>query len=167
MAGGIGMTGVWIGGSLIALYVFLRTRAVDTGSGPGLAILPPRAPSQVARWADLASRHGRTFGVSPGLVLAVIWQESAGISSAVGDGGASKGLMQVKDIAAQDVGFNSAPMEPGSNIFVGTAFLAKQIERMGDDVYDGLRAYNQGEGGARAGKGHAYAREVLRKAGWR
>lgn len=152
-------------GALGGFYLYSRRPAgPGVAPGAGTATIPPGAPTDVRRWRDFAVDAGRRYAVSPQLVLAVIWQESYGNPSARGSAG-EIGLMQLKDVAAIDVGFRSAPWAPEANIFVGTAYLALQTDRMGN-VYDGLRAYNQGEGGARAGKGFSYADEVVEKAGW-
>lgn len=148
-----------------AAWILLRRPAL-IGDGTGeLHMMPPAAPADVRRWQPDALDAGRVYDVAPQLVLAVIWQESAGVPTARGSAG-EIGLMQLKDVAAQDAGWNAATWEPRANIFQGASFLALQIDRMGGDVYDGLRAYNQGEAGARSGKGHAYAQSVLRRAGW-
>lgn len=149
------------------LAVYLASRKPAAGApGAGVHTLPPNVPELVSRWRDDAVDAGRVYGVSPQLVLAVIWKESSGVPTAEGSAG-EVGLMQVKDVAAADVGFLSVPYEPRANIYVGTAYLALQIKRMGD-VYNGLRAYQQGEAGARSSpfKGASYARDVLKKAGW-
>ncbi len=151
----------------VAGWIALRrpSLAALTTTG-GAHTVPPGAPGNVTRWRDDAVHAGTTHGVSPQLVLAVIWQESAGVETAKGSAG-EIGLMQVKNVAAEDAGFNSAPWDPRSNIFVGTAYLALQIRRMGN-IFDGVRAYNQGETGARRSPsaGFQYAKEVFQKAGW-
>lgn len=155
-------------GAIVAAWILSRRpNFADAAPGEGIHTVPPAAPASVSKWRDEALLAGRAHGVSPQLVLAVIWQESAGIASAKGSAG-EIGLMQLKDIAARDAGFAGAVWEPKANIFIGAAYLALQIRRMGGDVYEGLRAYNQGETGARRDpkKGAQYAREVLQKAGW-
>lgn len=151
----------------VGAWILNRRPTFAGAPGTGTATIPPGAPPSVTQWRDEAVAAGQAHGLSPQLILAVIWKESSGIASAKGSAG-EIGLMQIKEVAAEDAGFNSAPWDPGANIFVGAAFLALQIRRMGGDVYEGLRAYNQGETGARRdpSKGAAYARDVLRKAGW-
>lgn len=111
-------------------------------------------------------------GVWTALVLAVIARESGGDPGAVGDFGASQGLMQIQRATWQD--YQAATADPETaiwpdsmlvaalNIRVGAWTLGRRIAEMGN-VIDGLRAYNCGVTGAERNPtcGAEYARWVL------
>lgn len=121
-------------------------------------------PDPVKAWAGLAQVSATRHGMSTALILAVIWQESYGDPNATGGAG-EKGLMQVTDGAALDVGYSQSSYDPAANIEQGTAFLKLQIDRMGGDLFDGLRAYNAGALGATRNPqlSREYAESVLEK----
>lgn len=100
-------------------------------------------------------------GMPANIIKAVMYVESAGNPYAVSDAGAV-GLMQVTDIAAQDIGYTMAPTNPKDNIVCGSKYLKKMIDRMGT-LYDGLRAYNCGPTGATENAlcGSHYASKVI------
>jgi soluble lytic murein transglycosylase-like protein len=57
------------------------------------------------------------------------------------------GLMQVRKVAADDVGMNwSGLVSPQLNILCGTRYLAKLISYYGGDIKNALAAYNWGMG---------------------
>lgn len=94
---------------------------------------------QVADWVDEASS---AFDVDPDLVRAVIHQESGGNSLAESSQGA-KGLMQLMDGTASDMGVNNS-WDGRQNVLGGTRYLKKLL-----NTYDGnetlaLAAYNAG-----------------------
>lgn len=90
------------------------------------------------------------YEIDPSVVFAVIEKESNFCENAVGDGGASVGLMQVK---AQ---FHSERMvrlgvtdlfDPVENVKVGVDYLAELLGKYGD-MSKALVAFNAGETGA-------------------
>ncbi len=100
--------------------------------------------------ASAAARHG----VDPRLVKAVIWQESRFRADKLGTSG-ERGLMQVTEPAAQDwveaEGIETfAPgdlLDPGTNIEVGTWYLAKALKHWSsqeDPLPFALGEYNAG-----------------------
>lgn len=101
--------------------------------------------------------------VDPELAAAVAFTESS-LRCEIGENYAGAiGLMQVKPIAAREVGLPDADLfDCAENIEVGTRYLARLIDRYGE--FDGLRAYNCGPTGSRrrADCGASYARKVLR-----
>jgi soluble lytic murein transglycosylase-like protein len=131
----------------------------------------------VDRWKSLAEYYADLYNVPLELVLGVIEQESDGDPDALGDNGASHGLMQVQIPAAQDsrVRFSglremASPdpdilMTPRYNIAHGVAYLRVQFERMGNDWREALRAYNGGAARAKREPGLAsgYADSVLKR----
>ena len=90
------------------------------------------------------------YGISYALVIAVIEHES-GYVNAVGDGGRSKGYMQIKEDCHEDrmqrLGCTDL-MDPYQNLRVGIDFLSYLLGKYGT-VQDALAAYNYGEKGAR------------------
>ena len=87
------------------------------------------------------------YGIPSEIIVAVAEQESAGDPTAIGDSGTAFGLMQVRQIAVDDMiqnGYNvgSKPAtEPLKNIEQGTAFL-NLLRRGTGSMYQALRAYN-------------------------
>jgi hypothetical protein len=131
-------------------------------------------------WAADVRQAAEQFFLNPIVLLSVLDQESGGDPGARG-GIDELGLMQLRPIAVQDVNENASRLTTGAGFFAdhsgmsdpqaairyGAAFLAMQKERMGQDLYDALRAYNCGAQGAREnpGCGSTYADEVLQRAG--
>lgn len=91
------------------------------------------------------------YDVPYALVIAMIEHESAYVFDATGDGGESKGYMQIYEkfhtdrmerLAVDDL------MNPYQNVRVGIDYIAELIEKYGT-IQDALAAYNYGEKGAR------------------
>jgi len=91
---------------------------------------------------DIYIRHySRIHDLDPNLVRAVIYVESGGDPDAVSTDGAI-GLMQLMAGTADDMGVKS-PQEPAQNIFGGTRYLSRLVERFGS-LELALWAYNAG-----------------------
>lgn len=127
--------------------------------------------SEIEEWRDEATVKQRAFApdIPIDVILSVIQQESGGSIYARGSAG-ELGLMQLKDGAARDVGFDGATLAPNTNIEQGVKYLQLQFDRVsgvprfrGNELYHTLRAYNAGFGGATSSDaaGARYAREVL------
>lgn len=104
-------------------------------------------PGTVLQWFGNSLKWSFVYGVPVEIILAVIWQESDGDSDAVGDDRTAFGLMQVRQIAVDDLvqkgyGVPVVPLiDPDKNIRQGTAFL----NLLKSDLYswnDALRGYN-------------------------
>jgi soluble lytic murein transglycosylase-like protein len=80
--------------------------------------------------------------VDPGLIKAVIWQESGGNPRAISSKGA-KGIMQLMDGTARMLGVNDT-FDIKQNIFGGVKYLAALLKRFGGDIKKALAAYNAG-----------------------
>lgn len=84
--------------------------------------------------------------ISPALVIAMIERESRCDSQAVGDGGASQGLMQIQQKWHQErmdrLGCDNL-LDPLQNVTVGIDYL-HELFQMDEDVYWVLMAYNGG-----------------------
>lgn len=145
--------------ALLGLAVVKRQGTQTTpGSGAPPPKLDPEVLSDVNRWRRTVEieSHGRV-GLTAGLILALIARESRGISTAAGPTG-DYGLMQITLPAYQDyiaevndpaaVPFPDCLLDPVINVRIGSWFLARKIEEMGNE-FNGLRAYNAGTTGAR------------------
>jgi len=113
----------------------------------------------------IVQRQSAAHGVSPGLVRAVIHQESGEDPSAISEAGAM-GLMQLMPGTASAYGVDD-PFDPESNVAGGTALLADLLRQYHGDVRLTLAAYNAGSGAvARYGgvppyaETQAYVRDV-------
>jgi soluble lytic murein transglycosylase-like protein len=84
----------------------------------------------------------RAYGLPPGLVDAVIYQESRGRMDAISSKGAL-GLMQLMPATAAQLGVN--PYNADDNIRGGALYLRQQIDRFGT-IPLALAAYNAGPG---------------------
>lgn len=90
-------------------------------------------------------------GVDPALVKAMIQTESSWRPDAVSDKGA-KGLMQLMDITAREVGVKD-PLDPEQNIEGGVRYIKKLLEKYDGNLPEALAAYNYGLNRVPKGKG--------------
>jgi soluble lytic murein transglycosylase-like protein len=101
------------------------------------------------RWAheqdydDLIIQAAEARGLDPDLVKGLIATESGFQANAVGDDGNSLGLMQVQPATALQLGITGDLKDPATNLAAGTAYLAQQIARAGNEP-GGISAYNGG-----------------------
>lgn len=115
-----------------------------------------------------ALRHG----VDPGLLGAMVHQESAGDPAAVSPKGAT-GLLQVLPDTARGLGYRPEDMaDPEKNLDAGAAYMGQMLQRYGGDRALALAAYNAGPGAVDKHGGvppyqetQAYVRQVQAKAG--
>lgn len=112
---------------------------------------------------DFIIRLCEEHHIEPGVVFAIIDQESDFRADAVGDNGKSFGLMQIQKrwhvermnkLGCDDL------LDPYQNVMVGIDYLAELFERE-NGVEWALAAYNAGPSGANLGYGSNYAEEVL------
>ena len=109
-------------------------------------------------------------GISFELVMAIIMQESSFRPKVTGDGGYSKGLMQIQERYHSDtmkeLGVTDL-YDPIGNVDVGVEILRGYFEEL-DDVYHVLMRYNGGEPYAtnmmKTGKVSDYAKEITERA---
>ncbi len=101
--------------------------------------LSPRANRWVVE--DALQKASSATGLDLNLLKAVMQQESGGNSNAVSSAGA-KGLMQLIDSTAAQVGVED-PFDPHQNALGGAIYLKKQLERFGN-IKLALAAYNAG-----------------------
>jgi soluble lytic murein transglycosylase-like protein len=110
------------------------------------AAAKPAAPRSLADAAlqPLIDMASKAYGVSANLIHGVIQAESAGQPLAVSPAGA-KGLMQLMDSTAQDLGV-SDPFDARQNVLAGTRYLKGLLDRYDGDEAKALAAYNAGPG---------------------
>lgn len=109
------------------------------------------------------------YGISFEFVMAMIMQESSFRPEALGDGGKSKGLMQIQErwhkATMDEVGVTDL-YDPIGNVEVGVAILQGYFEEH-EDVYHVLMKYNGGASYANrmmnAGKVSDYAKEITER----
>ena len=151
-----------------------------TSGGAGGGALRERVEStssQTDAFASEVQMAASSAGVPADILLSVVQQESSGDPDARGPGG-EVGLMQLKQIAVDDVAENTPlprvdvstldARAPQENLKYGAEFLKLQRQRVAsadgmDGWFDALRSYNCGFGGARQSPscGSRYASEVL------
>ena len=90
--------------------------------------------------ADSAVR----YDISEDLIKAVMQAESGGNHLAISEKGA-KGLMQLVDSTAADMGVNNI-FDPAENIEGGAKYLRKMLDRFDGDLKLALAGYNAGPG---------------------
>src|SRR2546423_1085500 len=96
-----------------------------------------------AEYDALITAAATAHSLDPALVKGLIATESGFDRTAVGDDGASLGLMQVQPATARAVGITGDLTDPRVNLAAGCAYLAQQIARAGDAA-GGISAYNGG-----------------------
>lgn len=114
----------------------------------------PAAPSIRRHYVDeISAKHG----VDRKLVRAVIRQESAWNTRAVGTSG-EKGLMQLMPKTARKLGVKD-PFNPRQNVDGGVRLLKELLTAFNGNTYMALAGYNAGQG--RWKHGEKYAKQVL------
>ncbi len=106
--------------------------------------------------------YGDIYGVSPELLIAMTECESTFYQDLTNSHGCI-GLMQIKDSTGAGYGFSRGMLLTKKyNIKMGTMYISEMIERVGDDVFMGLCAYNNGYYAVKSGNyGTGYASKVL------
>ncbi|HUG54677.1 MAG TPA: lytic transglycosylase domain-containing protein, partial [Vicinamibacteria bacterium] len=106
----------------------------------------PSPPLEAARekgpYDDIIEEASAKYGMDPNLVRAVIRTESNFNPKAKSPAGA-QGLMQIMPILARELGIKDV-FDPRTNIFGGTKYLSRLLERHGGDVRLALASYNAG-----------------------
>lgn len=96
------------------------------------------------QWDAMINEYAGKYGISAGLLKAVMMQESGGNPSAVSAAGA-QGLMQLMPETAKGLGVTD-PLDPRQSIEGGAKYLSQLKKRYNSDVPSILRAYNWGMG---------------------
>jgi soluble lytic murein transglycosylase-like protein len=93
--------------------------------------------------AQIISDAAKTYGVDPNLVAAVAFHESRFNPNDVAPSTGATGIMQLKPSTGLSLGASNL-FDPRQNVFAGTKYLKKQLDRFGGDVDSALAAYNKG-----------------------
>jgi len=96
----------------------------------------------IGKYGSLIKQASKKFSLEPPLVKAVIMVESGFDPRAVSKKGA-QGLMQLMPGTANEMEVED-PYNPEENIFGGTRYLSKLMERFNNDIELALAAYNAG-----------------------
>lgn len=96
----------------------------------------------ITKYDVIIKAASEKFSMEPSLVKAVIKAESGFNHAAVSSKGA-QGLMQLMPGTAEAMEVDD-PYNPEKNIFGGTKYLSKMMERFNNDVRLALAAYNAG-----------------------
>ena len=102
-------------------------------------------------YKDAISKASEEYGIEKSLIKAVILAESALDPNARSSKGA-QGLMQLMPYTADELSVDD-PYNPEDNIFGGTKYLSKLMERFNDDTQLVLAAYNAGPESVESYKG--------------
>lgn len=97
---------------------------------------------KVSPWNTIIAAMASEFNVDKDLVSAVVAQESGGNQYAVSRAGA-KGLMQLIDSTAKDMGVSQA-FDPEQNIRGGVKYLRTMLDKFDGNEKLALAAYNAG-----------------------
>ena len=115
-------------------------RIINSRARDGKATqVQPMTDENLKPIVNLASE---TYGVSASLIKSVIKTESANQPLAVSGAGA-KGLMQLMDSTAQDLGVRNV-FNPHENVLAGTRYLKQLLTRFNGNEEKALAAYNAG-----------------------
>ena len=120
------------------------TRMPVNSGVPGEAYRTPESESRnrVDDFSEIISRAANQYDLDPGLIRAVIAQESAGRPDVVSPKGA-KGLMQLMDSTATEMGVRDS-FDPEENVLGGTKYLRKLLDRWDGNLEKALAGYNAG-----------------------
>ena len=113
-----------------------------------------------------------SYGIDPSIIMAMIYRESGFSIEAIGDGGQSYGLMQIKKCYHLDrmesLGATNL-LDPYQNVTVGIDFLSELLGKYDGNIGMALTAYNCGATGAynnyfsQGVYANDYARAVMEK----
>jgi soluble lytic murein transglycosylase-like protein len=152
---------IWHGGARADVLAIGDDGAVTVHSGPALytsadlkpQVLPieTRNVTHTKRAMRAANPNIRTaiassaahYALSPLLVSAVAWRESAFNADAISPKGAA-GIMQLMPETAR--AYCASPCSASANVEAGTAYLSALIQHYDGDIVKALAAYDAGPG---------------------
>jgi len=110
-----------------------------------------RAAEYINKYGSIIREASSTYNVEPSLIKAVIKAESGFNHRAVSRKGA-QGLMQLMPSTADLLRVND-PFDPTENIYGGTRYLRKLLDRFDHDMELAVAAYNAGPEAVETHKG--------------
>jgi soluble lytic murein transglycosylase-like protein len=144
-AGGLLLTGLSLAGALHHRASMQRESAPLAAAAPGAASPAPDgdvAADPAGPFDAIIREAARTYGVDADLVRAVIQTESNFDPQAQSHAGA-QGLMQLMPRLVKELGIRN-PFDPRENIFGGTKYLSRLLDRHDGDVALALASFNAG-----------------------
>lgn len=109
---------------------------------PHIASTKGRFKQTLKDWEIFILEASKKHNIPKNLIKAVIEVESGAINQAVSEKGA-QGLMQLMPKTQLDLGVKD-PFNPKENIYAGSLYLKKQIDRFDGNLSLALAAYNAG-----------------------
>jgi soluble lytic murein transglycosylase-like protein len=147
--GGLFMSALTLGGVIQQTQSRPPAPMTDTVDASKTLQLPPELAPKENPPADpdhaydsIIQEAAAEYGVDPVLVRSVIKAESRFDPDARSGAGA-EGLMQLMPILQKELGVKD-PMDPRENIFGGTKYLSKLLERHDGNITLALASYNAG-----------------------
>ncbi|MCK5127158.1 MAG: transglycosylase SLT domain-containing protein [candidate division Zixibacteria bacterium] len=96
------------------------------------------------KYGDIIEKASKKYDVNSQLIYSIIMAESSGRADAVSGKGA-KGLMQLMDGTAKEMGVSDS-LNINQNIFGGTKYLRKMLDKFDGNLKMAVAAYNAGPG---------------------
>jgi len=100
--------------------------------------------ASTGEYSSSINKYAQQFNISPGLISAVINQESGGNAGGPDSSAGAQGLMQLMPNTARELGVTD-PYSTDQNIMGGTKYLSQQLQKYGNNEL-ALAAYNAGPG---------------------
>ena len=116
----------------------------DGSYNTGTSALNNRTPEEQSKIYEAVREASKKYGISEGLILAVIKQESDFDSTCTSGAGAA-GLMQIMPSNFSYLGI-SDPYDVDQNVNGGTKLLREYLDQYNGDIEMALMAYNGGPG---------------------
>ena len=142
--GGLFLSALTVGGVMQQNRPAPVVSTVETTTSSHRTVEPvtPVETSPDHAYDTIIAEAAAEYGVDPKLVRAVIKAESRFDPEAKSGAGA-EGLMQLMPILQKELGVKD-PMNPRENIFGGTKYLSKLLDRHDGNVTLALASYNAG-----------------------
>ncbi|MBP9752136.1 MAG: LysM peptidoglycan-binding domain-containing protein [Candidatus Moranbacteria bacterium] len=119
------------------------TRHPETALRLKLSRELPRVDTIVKAYSPIVEEAARKYRVPKYFIYGLIYHESGGDTHAIGDGGKSRGLMQLHDPTRIRLGLSKKEAhDPEKAIPAGTRYLREQYDAFGKDPIAAISAYN-------------------------
>lgn len=103
----------------------------------------PRVDTIVKAYSPIVEEASRKYRVPKHFIYGLIYHESGGDTHAIGDGGKSRGLMQLHDPTRIRLGLSKKEAhDPEKAIPAGTRYLREQYDTFGGNSVAAISAYN-------------------------